>query len=127
MQLSRAGLEQGAWGGGHYWGGVEASQRSWRAGIGETMQPLPESSDVRRLGVTPAELRAHRLPERQVAVVLRATRRGAARLDPRGPVRFWSGEDSAPPSVPATGGPSLIGAASETAVGRNPRVARDRL
>src|SRR4051794_41713096 len=116
MQLWRAEFEQGAWGGGHYWGGVEASQRSVRAGIGETMQPLPESSDVRRLGGTPAALRAHRLPERQVAVRPLVSRRARRDLTPRGPVRFWSGEDSAPPTVPATGGPPFIGSGRGTAV-----------
>ena len=35
-----------------------------------------------------------------------------ARLDTRDPPCFWSSEDSAPPSVPATGGPLVIGAAS---------------
>src|SRR3954453_19131936 len=38
---------------------------------------------------------------------------------------FWSSEDSAPPSVPATVGPFVIGAANESAVGRNLGVAGD--
>ncbi len=54
---------------------------------------------------------------RQVAGRL-VTRCGVARLDPRDPPCFWSSEDSAPPSVPATGGPVFIGAAGE---GRGPQ------
>ena len=39
----------------------------------------------------------------------------ASRASARPPC-FWSSEDSAPPSVPATGGPFLIGSASGTAL-----------
>src|SRR3954449_6730629 len=71
-----------------------------------------QSVNSPRGGGTPAELRAERLPGRQVAVRPRRLSARPARLDPRRPPCFWSSEDSAPPSVPATGGPFLIGAAS---------------
>ena len=45
--------------------------------------------------------------------------RAVPRLDPRGPPCSWSSEDSAPPSVPATGGPPFIGSANETAFARD--------
>src|SRR3954468_23035055 len=38
---------------------------------------------------------------------------------------FWSSEDSAPPRVPATGGPFLIGSASETAFAHERPVRRE--
>ncbi len=77
-------------------------------------------------GVGRRKRRADRLPGRQVAVGRALTRRVRARLDPRGPPCFWSSEDSAPPSVPATGGPLVIGSASETAFDRKrTRIARN--
>src|SRR3954468_7590059 len=36
---------------------------------------------------------------------LRLLRRGVARLDSRGPARFWANKNPAPPGVPAIGGP----------------------
>ena len=51
------------------------------------------------------QLRAERLAGVKSRCGRAVTRARAARLDPRDPPCFWSSEDSAPPSVPATGGP----------------------